>query len=161
MRVTRSLTDSKKRKNWNIFNCIIFAISYIFIFAYIPSSPTIFYLPDQRIGKQRWILIQYLLYKRCVCNISPAEGGSSMEILSRRLKDSMAPEGQNFHIAPNLGGRNDILSFLLLSEVWKSDLTKLVWPARTVWVGHLSNSLGHHVWPVCLLKFGFWSIGRP
>jgi hypothetical protein len=34
---------------------------------------------------------------------------------NRRLKDSMAPEGQNFHIAPNLGRRKDILSFLLLS----------------------------------------------
>ena len=31
---------------------------------------------------------------------------------SRRLQDSMAPSGQNFHTAHNLGGRNGILSFL-------------------------------------------------
>ena len=37
---------------------------------------------------------------------------------------------QAFH---NLGRRNGILYFLLLSEVWKLDLAKLVWPARTVW----------------------------
>ena len=52
---------------------------------------------------------------------------------SRRLKDSMAPECQNFHTDHKLGGRNGILSFLLLSKVWKLDLTKLVLLAQTVW----------------------------
>jgi hypothetical protein len=49
-------------------------------------------------------------------------GGRSMDILTwriltflkPRLNDSMAPEGQKFHTTPSVGGRNYILSFLLL-----------------------------------------------